>query len=127
MSARGISLEVTRDTLPGLRDELRAWLARAGATEGVRDEILLACWEAATNAIDHPVEPSGNVLVAAERRQHHIVVAVTDRGTWRPESQDRHDRGLGLKLIAASMDRVQVVRTAHGTRVLMCRYLAPCN
>jgi serine/threonine-protein kinase RsbW len=124
MAVSAISLEVTGEMLPGLRQELGEWLARAGATEVVRDEILLACWEATANAIEHPVEPKGHVLVAAERREDHILVAVTDSGTWRSRSEDRHDRGLGLKLIAALMDRVQVVTTAHGTRLLMYRCLA---
>ncbi len=125
MSATEIAIEVTRDGLPCLRGELRAWLAQTGATGRVREEILLACWEAMANAIEHPVEPNGRVLVAAQRREDHIVVAVTDRGSWRSTSEDRHDRGLGLKLIAALMDRVQVVTTVHGTRVTMCRCLAP--
>jgi serine/threonine-protein kinase RsbW len=124
MSVTEISIEVTRNELPRLRGELGAWLAQAGATGRVREEILLACWEATANAIEHPVKPKGRVLVVAQRREEQIVVAVTDRGSWRP-SDDRHghDRGLGLKLIAALMDRVQVVTTAHGTRVMMCRCL----
>jgi len=125
MPSTELSLHMTADRLPVLRDGLRAWLTEAGAAEGEREDIVLACWEAAANAFEHPVDADGHVHVAAERLDDHIVVCVADNGRWREPAEERHGRGLGLKLIAALMDRVQLVQSSHGTRVLMCRCLSP--
>jgi serine/threonine-protein kinase RsbW len=108
-----------------MRSELRNWLTDVGASNGEKEDIVLACWEAAANAIEHPLHADGHVHVVVERCEEQIFVCVADSGEWREQLEDRPERGLGLKLIGALMDRVQVVRTSDGTRVLMCRGLAP--
>ncbi len=70
-----------------------------------------------------PSTPTADVHVVAERRDDTIRVSVTDRGVWRDRRRRRSERGFGLKLISALVDRVEVVRTHTGTRVIMCRSL----
>lgn len=123
MGSSDLSLLLTSDGLPDLRDRLCDWLTSAGARNGERDDIVLACWEAAVNAIEHPVNAGGGVHLVAERRDDDILVCVADRGEWRARHDQRPERGLGLKLISALMDRVEVVRTHTGTRMIMCRSL----
>lgn len=123
MASSELSLVFASDGLPDLRDRLRDWLTSAGARNGERDDIVLACWEAAVNAIEHPVDADGRVHVVAERRDDTILVSVTDRGMWRDRHEQRSERGFGLKLITALVDRVEVVPTHTGTRVTMCRSL----
>lgn len=123
MASSELSLVFASDDLPDLRDRLRDWLTSAGARNGERDDIVLACWEAAVNAIEHPINADGQVHVVAERRDDTILVSVTDRGVWRDRHGRRSERGFGLKLISALVDRVEVVRTHTGTRVIMCRSL----
>ena len=120
-------LDATPDALTRLRAGLRAWLSDTGAATEERDDIVLACWEAAANAIEHPlhaVTVESPVRVVARHRHGHILVCVADTGTWRDRQAPRADRGHGLKLIEALMDRVRIERSPHGTRVLMCRSLS---
>jgi anti-sigma regulatory factor (Ser/Thr protein kinase) len=63
------------------------------------------------------------VHVRAVKQGDHVVVRVSDTGQWR-ERELREGRGLGLKLIRALMDRVQIVPSATGTDVFMCRRIA---
>jgi serine/threonine-protein kinase RsbW len=111
------------------REGLKAWLTEAGAENGVRDDIVLACWEATANAIEHPVAESEQVDVQlqAAQRGDHIVVCVSDTGQWRERELEnvREGRGLGLKLMQALMDRVEIITTPRGTQVFMCRRIAP--
>jgi anti-sigma regulatory factor (Ser/Thr protein kinase) len=110
------------------RDGLRRWLAEVGTEKDVRDDIVLACWEATANAIEHPLADDVDiqVKVRAVRQGDHVVVSVSDSGRWREREPGnvREERGLGLKLIRALMDRVQIVPTATGTEVVMWRRIA---
>ena len=110
------------------REGLRAWLTEVGTESDVRDDIVLACWEATANAVEHPLADPAEVAVQvrAVKQGDHVVVSVSDNGRWREREQGhvREGRGLGLKLIRALMDRVQIVPSATGTEVLMCRRIA---
>lgn len=107
-----------------LREVLRAWLRDAGADHGAQEEIVLACWEATANALEHPVGADGRVRLVVEKREGHIIACVSDTGRWREPTDASVERGLGLHLIAGLMDRVQLVETKAGTRVLMCRCIS---
>ena len=109
------------------REGLQAWLMETGAANGVSNDIVLACWEATANAVEHPANcEQVDVRLRAAHRGDHIVVCVSDTGQWRERELDniREGRGLGLKLIRALMDRVEIVTTARGTQVFMCRRIA---
>jgi len=125
----GFSLMMERSLarLPELRSGLRRWLMEADVAEEATEDIVLACWEAAANAVEHPVGPSGDLRIDVERHRDRVVVSVADTGVWQPRHGVRFERGLGLRLVSALMDEVQVVPTRDGTRVLMWRCLPKKN
>ena len=114
--------EAAPEALAAMRGLLRRWLRHAGAGEQETAEIVTACGEAATNAIEHagaageaPFEVAG--LLDGRR----VDVTVRDRGAWRSPRQG--DRGRGLSLMRALMDQVDVSPGPDGTRVRLQREL----
>ncbi|XVQ15296.1 SpoIIE family protein phosphatase [Spirillospora sp. CA-255316] len=118
----GLALELTGDRagLAALRERLRAWLAVAGAGDETVYEIVLACGEAAANAIEHGygLEP-GPLELRAALEGGTVRLALADRGRWR----DPHvtDRGRGLLVMRELMDTVEVAPAPGGTVVTMTR------
>ncbi|HEU0023057.1 MAG TPA: SpoIIE family protein phosphatase [Thermoleophilaceae bacterium] len=111
------------EALSSMRGLLRRWLRHAGADDQEVAEIVTACGEAATNAIEHagaggdvPFEVAG--LLEGQR----VDVTVRDRGAWR--SPRDGDRGRGLSLMKALMDTVEVSPGPDGTRVRLGRELS---
>jgi PAS domain S-box-containing protein len=109
--------------LASLRRTLRGWLRQCEASEEEGYDIILACNEAASNAIEHAYGPGdGSVQVLAALSGREVSVTVRDFGQWREPRGDK--RGRGLSLIEAVMDSVSVVRSPHeGTEVRMVREL----
>jgi PAS domain S-box-containing protein len=108
------------EALASMRGLLRRWLSHVQGSEQEIAEVVTACGEAATNAIEHagagtPFEISGQV----EGRR--VEISVRDFGAWRTPREG--DRGRGLSLMRALMDTVDVVPTAEGTTVRMQRTL----
>jgi serine/threonine-protein kinase RsbW len=85
-------------------------------------DLMLATTEAIANAIEHgrPCDPRG-ILLSLEARDSEICVEVQDCGgcfptaarTRKPDSQG----GRGMPLIAAVMDRLEVMPDTGMTRV----------
>lgn len=128
MEHRAFSVRLDRhpETLTPFRDRLRSWLTDVGVGAGDREDIVLACWEAAANALEHPILDEDSVAeaeIVVTKDDGHILVSVADEGRWRLRDATPERRGLGLRLIEGLMDRVEIVRTRRGTRVLMCRWL----
>jgi anti-sigma regulatory factor (Ser/Thr protein kinase) len=48
-------------------------------------------------------------------------MSVSDLGRWRPRTEN--ERGRGLRVIEALMDRVQILKRDDGTEVRMAREL----
>jgi PAS domain S-box-containing protein len=110
------------EALSSMRGLLRRWLRWAEAGEQETAEIVTACGEAATNAIEHagaagdlPFEVSGELV------GRRVEVTVRDHGAWR--SPRDGDRGRGLSLMRALMDTVEVSPGPDGTRVRLEREL----
>jgi anti-sigma regulatory factor (Ser/Thr protein kinase) len=117
-----LALELTGDRagLAGLRERLRAWLAAAGAGDETVYEIVLACGEAAANAIEHGYGfGPGPLGLRAALEGGTVRLALADRGRWR----DPHvtDRGRGLLVMRELMDTVEVAAGPAGTVVTMTR------
>ena len=94
-----------------------------GAVRALADDVVLACDEAATNAVEHAYrgQPEGVVDVEATLESDVVSVDIRDTGRWRvPEGAD-HTRGRGLTIMRAVMDDVDVVRGPGGTTVRMTR------
>jgi anti-sigma regulatory factor (Ser/Thr protein kinase) len=113
------------EKLSGLRRELRGWLAAVGADDDTASDVLLACGEAAANAVEHafpedPGELTVELRLSADRR---LTLRVADTGQWRRVPAPG-DRGRGLPLMRAVMDSVLVEPGEGGTVVTMQRRLA---
>ncbi|MEA2366138.1 MAG: hypothetical protein QOI32_1650 [Thermoleophilaceae bacterium] len=109
-------------SLATIRSMLRRWLGHAGADELEVAEIITACGEAATNAIEHAGTGNGaRFEVSGSRDGKDIQVAIRDRGAWRPEREDDHGRG--LELMRTLMDDVAIEPAVGGTTVSLRRRL----
>jgi serine phosphatase RsbU (regulator of sigma subunit)/anti-sigma regulatory factor (Ser/Thr protein kinase) len=120
-----LSLRVPADAdeLSRLRRTLRHWLDDMGASDEEISEILLACGEAAANAVEHAYGPrDAEFSVSAELLDGIVVLTVRDEGQWR--SARGADRGRGTPLMEALMDSVEVDRSPAGTSVVMQRCLS---
>jgi PAS domain S-box-containing protein len=108
------------EALASMRGVLRRWLRHVGGDEQEIAEVVTACGEAATNAIEHsgggdPFEVAGQV----DGRDVQIVIR--DYGAWRTPRAG--DQGRGLSLMRALMDSVEVTPTPEGTTVGLRRTL----
>jgi anti-sigma regulatory factor (Ser/Thr protein kinase) len=100
-------------------------LEGAGARNGEVFEVLLATSEAFTNAVEHPQErTSRRVDVTASLRDECLRISIHDYGTWQSDERDEKQGGLGLVLMDALMDTVQIECIVGGTTVTMSRRLA---
>jgi PAS domain S-box-containing protein len=119
-----VELPTEPEALASMRAVLRRWLQNAEGSEQEIAEVITACGEAATNAIEHagagePFEISG------ELDGRDVRIEVRDFGAWR--SPREGDRGRGLSLMRALMDTVDVVPSPEGTTVRMERTLRGSN
>ena len=108
-----------------LRKMMRGWLAAVGTDDDAASDVLLACGEAAANAVEHafpedPGELTVELRLSADRR---LTLRVADTGQWRRVPAPG-DRGRGLPLMRAVMDSVLVEPGEGGTVVTMQRRLA---
>ncbi len=110
------------ESLASMRAVMRRWLRHVGGDAREIAEIVTACGEAATNAIEHagagggaPFEVSGR----AERGE--VRISIRDHGVWRAPRPG--DQGRGLSLMRALMDSVEVTPSPGGTTVRLERML----
>ncbi|GAC1309295.1 MAG: hypothetical protein NVSMB19_22950 [Vulcanimicrobiaceae bacterium] len=105
---------------------LRRSLARFLEQRAVRDDdayaVLLAVGEAAANAVEHAYagEP-GLVRVRAEHTDETLVIDVLDGGRWKPVER-RDERGRGIKIMRALMDRIEIrtMQAETAVRLTVC-------
>ena len=110
------------EALAPMRAVLRRWLRHVGGDHREIAEIVTACGEAATNAVEHAGAGGGapfEVRGQAERGQ--VRIAIRDHGVWRAPRAG--DQGRGLALMRALMDSVEVTPTPGGTTVRLERTL----
>jgi PAS domain S-box-containing protein len=115
-----VELPTEPEALASMRAVLRRWLRHVDGSEHEIAEVVTACGEAATNAIEHagtgvPFEISG------QANGRTVEIEVRDHGGWRPPRDG--DRGRGISLMQALMDTVEVEPTPDGTTVRMRRTL----
>jgi anti-sigma regulatory factor (Ser/Thr protein kinase) len=105
-----------------LRNLLERWLAEMGAEDDELYDVLVACSEAATNAVEHAYGPAqADFRVVCTAQDGGVTIIVRDWGQWR-EPRGR-DRGRGLGLMEGLMDDVQVLHSGAGTEVRLHRRL----
>ena len=108
-----------------LRAHLRLWLTEQHAGEDEVLDILVAATEAFNNAVVHARQPrSIAVHVEASNSQGVVEIVVGDHGGWQG-NQSSAGAGLGLPLLYALMDTVDIQATREGTTVRLRRVLGP--
>jgi PAS domain S-box-containing protein len=110
------------ETLAPMRTLLRRWLRHVKAGERELADIVIACDEAATNAIEHSGTGGGVPFeLSARLRGRTVELTLHDHGVWRPPTEG--GGGRGLRLMRALMDEVDVTSSSQGTTVRLSRTL----
>jgi anti-sigma regulatory factor (Ser/Thr protein kinase) len=95
---------------------LRCFLLELGLETRLVDDLVLAAGEAAGNAIEHAyLGENGSVRLHAKASGRHVVIEVRDNGRWRIGGDPERGRGLGI--MKALVDRVSIESTRSGTSV----------
>jgi serine phosphatase RsbU (regulator of sigma subunit)/anti-sigma regulatory factor (Ser/Thr protein kinase) len=117
-----VSWPAQRESLVAVRQLLRRWLRARSGTEDEIYDITVACQEACANAVEHAYRPGQETFeVEATYADGRVRVTVRDHGRWRPPRGS--NRGRGLPLMHALMERVDVEHTDEGTVVVLERTL----
>lgn len=114
LPARPENVAVVRHVLGALGDAL-------GLPPAVTDDMRLAVTEACTNVVRHAYPgPEGTIDVVVRPSGETLEIMVSDTGRGIAPSPDSGGPGLGLALIAALTDSLEVERgVGTGSRVVM--------
>lgn len=113
------------EALGDFRRDLRRWLAEVGMEQSTAEDVVLAAWEVCANAVEHPHDPDGSgVRVEAWATEGVVRIAVRDTGSWLKKSIPRPNRGLGLRLARALVDRMSILSEQPGTEVVLWRSIS---
>lgn len=102
-------------------------VARAAVEDAARDcglgddvvgDVRLAVSEAVTNAVIHGA-PKGDIRLEAHRLEGELLVLVSDQGQGIRPRPDSPGLGLGLPIIAALADRLELRSCRPGTELWM--------
>ncbi|MGH2763240.1 MAG: SpoIIE family protein phosphatase [Thermoleophilaceae bacterium] len=117
-----VEFPVAPESLASMRSLLRRWLRHVRGDDQEIAEIVTACGEAATNAIEHAGGGGGAPFEVSGQAEDRVVrLAIRDYGAWRAPRDGDHGRGLSL--MRALMDTVEVTPTPEGTTVKLERTL----
>jgi anti-sigma regulatory factor (Ser/Thr protein kinase) len=102
-------------SVPQARGAVLAWCQDLGVAAHRRAEICLAVTEACANVVQHAYRPPsgmpGGLEVEAAPDHAELVLIVRDHGLGLRPRPDSPGAGLGLPMMAALCDRVEVRRT----------------
>jgi anti-sigma regulatory factor (Ser/Thr protein kinase) len=121
------SLQLRLQARPGsaslLRERLYLWLDELGAQADEVFDVALACSEAFANAVEHPENPTADVIdVDGSIIDGAVTITVFDHGSWRPQRQ-RDEGGYGFPLMRQLMNTVEVHTQPNRTTITMQRRL----
>lgn len=104
---------------PYIRRPLESWLCDRGIDENRRFAVIAAVGEAIANVVEHAYAGiPGTVHLHVRLEDSTVTVSVEDSGAWRP-TEKRDERGRGIPLMRALMDRVEIRTDRSSTRVRM--------
>jgi anti-sigma regulatory factor (Ser/Thr protein kinase) len=104
-----------------LRKRLGLWLEELGLGSDEVYDVSLATSEAFVNAVEHPHDPSADVIeVNSSISNHSVSITIHDSGSWREERQ-REEGGYGFPLMRKLMDTVHVDTGSDGTSITLRR------
>ena len=114
LPARPENVAVVRHVLGALSEAI-------GLPRGVTEDVRLAVTEACTNVVRHAYAvPGGTIDVVVRHTCGELEVIVADTGRGEGPSPDTTGPGLGLPLIAALSDSLEIERSADkGSRLTM--------
>lgn len=105
-----------------LRTDLRLWLTARSIDEEAILDILVAANEAFTNAVTHACQPrSIAIYLDASITDDIVEVVLRDHGRWRDDQRSSDSAGLGLPLMQALMDTVDIRAGSDGTTIRLRR------
>jgi anti-sigma regulatory factor (Ser/Thr protein kinase) len=105
---------------------LRIWLAEQGVAEDEVHDILVAANEAFGNALVHSRHPRSIAIhVDASVDDGVAEIAIRDHGRWKEDQRPADGLGLGLRLMNALVDSVELQIARTGTTVRLRRILRP--
>jgi anti-sigma regulatory factor (Ser/Thr protein kinase) len=110
-----IALPARPESSSQLRRALRTFLESVLDAKRI-DDIVLAAGEATGNAIEHAYcDSAGSVNLRAYVRESRLFIEVSDSGRWKLDGDPERGRGLGI--MRALVDRVSIESTHGGTNV----------
>jgi anti-sigma regulatory factor (Ser/Thr protein kinase) len=118
-----LELDASPAALASARARIREWLAELDLDSEEAMEVLVACGEACTNAIEHPLDPAGTTIrLRATVVDGELELRVRDTGGWRAP-QDHPTRGFGLPFMEQLMHELDVIPSPTGTEIRLRRRL----
>ena len=117
-----LTLPARPENVSVIRHVLGAFAEAMRLPDELVEDLRLAVTEACTNVVRHayPPEQTGPVEISIQPLEEHVSVIVSDRGRGIGTSSDTTGPGLGLPLIAAIADVVELQPVpGGGSRVAM--------
>jgi len=104
---------------PFVRRGLERFLIDHGVGDDHRFAIITAVGEAVANAVEHAYTAlPGTVHLCVRFEDSMVRVHIEDCGRWRPASKEE-ERGRGIPLMRALMDRVEIRTDSASTQIRM--------
>lgn len=107
------------EELGSIRDSIRRWSEKNALHATVRDDLLLAVGEAASNVVRHAYEggAAGNIDLDLVMEGEMVRVVVRDTGRWRQPLAEDGYRGVGMAVIQSLSHDFQIDRSEDGTLI----------
>jgi len=123
VGALGLELTVaaTSENVPLLRHATRAYLEDLGIDEATLNDALLAVTEACSNVVRHAYQDTeGKMTLSGSAADNHVSLVVGDGGRGFTPRIDSPGLGIGIPLISALAESVEIrASAAGGTEVAM--------
>jgi anti-sigma regulatory factor (Ser/Thr protein kinase) len=115
-----LAVEANPHNARQLRARFQEWLQTVGAPASLVDDLSLAVYEALANVVEHaypPDYPHPRMRLQARVDRHHVLITVSDYGSWRTPPPEPGYRGRGLAMMRSLTTELHLHPTPDGTRV----------